>query len=283
MIKYERRIKRVCDYIQMHLDKDITVSELSDVAALSKYHFHRIFSAYTGVNIVKYIQLLRLKRASYQLAFEHELKVIDIAMDAHFDSPEAFSRAFKRSFNQTPSEFRKFPDWENWHKKLEFSIPKGDIKMDVQIVTKNEENIAYLSHIGAPDRILETAAEFIEWRKETGLSPVKSSNTYGIPHADPELASPEEFRFDLCGTIERDVPKNKQGVKTSVIPAGRCAVIRHKGSHDQIRDVVCTLYSEWLPESSEETRDFPVYFHYLNFIHEVNESELLTDIYLPLK
>lgn len=283
MIKYKKRIKRVCDYIQIHLDKDITVSELSDVAALSKHHFHRIFSAFTGVNIVKYIQLLRLKRASYQLAFEHELKVIDIAMDAHFYSPEAFSRAFKRSFNQTPSEFRKFPDRENWHKKLEFSIPKGDIKMDVQIVTKNEENIAYLSHIGAPDRILETAAEFIEWRKETGLSPVKSSNTYGIPHAGPELVSPEKFRFDLCGTIERDVPKNKQGVKTSVIPAGRCAVFRHKGSHYQIRDVVCSLYSEWLPESSEETRDFPVYFHYLNFIHEVNENDLITDIYLPLK
>ncbi len=92
-----------------------------------------------------------------------------------------------------------------------------------------------------------------------------------------------EFKFDICGTVDQDIPQNKQGVKAGVIPSGRCAVVRHKGSHDQIRDIVCCLYRDWLPVSGEEVRDFPVYFHYLNFIHEVNENELLTDIYLPLK
>jgi hypothetical protein len=42
------------------------------------------------------------------------------------------------------------------------------------------------------------------------------------------------------------------------------------------------LYRDWLPASGEELRDFPLYFHYLNLVHEVAVHELLTDIYLPL-
>ncbi|MGK9878855.1 GyrI-like domain-containing protein, partial [Salmonella enterica subsp. enterica] len=43
------------------------------------------------------------------------------------------------------------------------------------------------------------------------------------------------------------------------------------------------LFREWLPASGETPRDFPVFFQYLNFVHEVAEHELLTDIYLPLR
>mgnify|MGYP004716029547 CR=1 FL=1 len=43
------------------------------------------------------------------------------------------------------------------------------------------------------------------------------------------------------------------------------------------------LYRDWLPASGEELRDFPLYMHYMNFVHEVPEHELVTDIYLPLK
>ena len=57
----------------------------------------------------------------------------------------------------------------------------------------------------------------------------------------------------------------------------------HKGSHDSIGDTVYHLYQKWLPNSEEELRDYPCYFRYLNFVHEVNECELLTEIYLPIK
>ena len=48
-------------------------------------------------------------------------------------------------------------------------------------------------------------------------------------------------------------------------------------------DIVYYLYQTWLPDSGEELRDFPCFFHYLNFVHEVDECELVTDIYLPIK
>lgn len=281
---YERRIARVHAYIMEHLDEDLSVEALSHVAAFSKYHFHRVFSAFTGVGVSKFMQMMRLKRASFQLAFEPTLKVIDIALAAEFDSPEAFARAFKRAFEQSPSAFRKNPNWPLWHTKFQFHIPRQDITMDVKIIDFPQTKIAKLEHIGAPQSVLESVAQFINWRKDSKLSPIQSSKTFGIPYSDPETTAPDAFRFDICGTVERDVPDNAYGVKTGILPGGRYAVICHKGSHDTINDSIYALYRNWLPDSGETPRgDFPCFFHYLNFIHDVNECDLLTDVYLPLK
>ena len=76
-------------------------------ALLSPFHFHRQFAAYCGVPLGRYIQLLRLKRASYRLAFAPLDKVTDIALDAGFQHGESFSRAFKQTFGLTPSQFRQ--------------------------------------------------------------------------------------------------------------------------------------------------------------------------------
>lgn len=280
---YEERIARVCAYIEHNLDKDLTLEALSQIAAFSKYHFHRVFSAYTGLSLSRFTQLSRLKRASFQLAFDNGGKVIDIAFKAGFESPEAFSRAFKREFGQTPSQFRADPAWPSWHAKFTFNVPRGIKLMDVKLVDFAETQVAVLEHHGAPDSVYETAAKFIAWRKESGLSPVTTSQTYGVPYSDPKLTNPEDFRFDICGSIASDVPENGSGVKTGVIPGGRCAVVRHKGSHDNLEESIYYLYREWLPNSGEETRNFPCFFHYHNFVHDVDECDLVTDIYLPLK
>lgn len=281
---YEKRISRVCEYVNQNLNEVLTLDKLSEVAALSKYHFHRVFKAYTGMNVMSFLQLARMKRASFRLAFEKDIRIIDIALEAGYESPEAFSRAFKRTFDQSPSEFRTEPQWSEWHKRFNFQMQtQGNNEMDVRIVDFEATKVALLEHHGSPDRVLETAGKFIRWRKETGLSPVKSSKTFGIPYSDPNTTEPGDFRWDVCGSIDGDVPDNSYGVKTGVIPGGRCAVVRHKGSHDTLEQSIYYVYREWLPNSGEEIRDYPCFFHYLNLIHEVDECDLLTDIYFPLK
>lgn len=281
---YQTRISRVCEYISQNLDGELTLDLMSEVAAFSKYHFHRVFSAYTGMSVTRFIQLSRLKRASFRLAFEKEKRVLDVAIEAGFESAEAFSRAFRRTFGQSPSEFRAAPQWPEWYLRFDFNIePSGDTPMHVDIVEFEETKVACLEHRGPRERVMETAGKFIEWRKATGLSPVKTSKTFGIPRNDPNAVEPENFQWDVCGSVESDVPENVYGVKTAIIPGGRCARIQHKGSHDVIDRTIYHVYRDWLPESGEELRDFPCFFHYLNLIHEVDECDLLTDVYVPLK
>ena len=155
--------------------------------------------------------------------------------------------------------------------------------MDVKIVQFSATPIAVLEHRGSPKLLNDSVSRFIDWRKQSGLSPVRTSHTYGLAYDDPNTSDPEAFRFDICGSVKTAVPENSHGVLNKTIPAGRCASLRHLGSHDDIGTSVYYLYRQWLPESGEELRDFPCFFHYLNLITDVDEHELITDIYLPLK
>ncbi|WP_448212461.1 AraC family transcriptional regulator [Colwellia sp. MEBiC06753] len=281
---HNQRIHRVCDYISQHLDDNLSLDTLSDVAFCSKFHFHRLFLSIVGISVIRYIQFARLKRASFRLAFEHKIRIIDIALEANFDSPEAFSRAFKRTFSQSPSQFRSTPNWPHWHQQFDFQLPELKVKtMNVEIVEFDTLPVALLTHHGSPTKLMESAAQFIEWRKSSGFSPVNTSKTFGIPYSDPNVTDDADFRFDFAGSVTSAIADNPQGVRNGEIPGGRCAKVRHNGSHDNISDSVYYLYRQWLPESGEEVRDFPCFFHYLNLVHQVDECDLKTDIYLPLK
>ncbi len=284
---YAARFERVFDHIDRHFGEPLDVEQLAQVANFSKFHFHRQFSFYAGIGVAAYVRMVRLRHASYRLAFRKPERIIDIALDVGFESPEAFSRAFKQAYGQSPSQFRKAPQWQPW--KDQFHLParkirgKGSEKMDVKIVNFKETPVAVLEHRGPPELVNNSVMTFIDWRKESGLSPVKTSRTFGRIYEDPELTEPSKFRFDICGEVSGEIPANPQGVKSGTIPGGRCAVIRHLGPHERMGDKIYYLYREWLPESGEELRDAHLFTHYLNLRSEVAEHELITDIYLPLK
>lgn len=131
---YRERLYRVCDYIAHHLDEPLTLEKLSAIASSSPYHFHRQFLAFSGQPLYRYIQWLRLRRASWRLAFNPQDKVIDIALDAGFQNPESFSRAFKTAFGKSPRQFRQQPDWLSWHQRVPKMTFQEQKSMDVKIV-----------------------------------------------------------------------------------------------------------------------------------------------------
>ncbi len=153
--------------------------------------------------------------------------------------------------------------------------------MDVNIISCPSTRIAVLQHRGSPDLVNATAARFIAGVRRADYRPSPPAIP-GIAWDDPQTTPQEAFRFDICGTVDRPVGENAFGVINGEIPGGRCAVVRHHGSLDTLANSVWFLYRDWLPASGETLRDFPVYFRYLNFVHEVAEHELQTDIYLPL-
>lgn len=79
---YSERLRRVCDHIERHLDEPLSLEALSRMAHSSPFHFHRQFTVWSGLPLYRYIQWLRLRRASWRLAFNPQDKVIDIALDA---------------------------------------------------------------------------------------------------------------------------------------------------------------------------------------------------------
>jgi AraC family transcriptional regulator len=286
---YRSRFRNVLEYIDSNLDGDLTIERLSNIAAFSKYHFHRQFSELLGISVYKYVQLTRLKRASYQLVFRNQMQIVDIALASSYENHESFSRAFKKIIGQTPSEFREHPQWNPWHLIYQ---PLSDLRIEhmkpdnqpnnVKVIMFKETKVAVLEHRGDPNPIGDSVRKFIEWRKQNHLPP-QLSRTFNILYDNPSKTSPENFRLDICASTERDVADNSFGVVEKTIPGGRCAVLRHIGDEANLGESITYLYSNWLPLSGEESRDFPLFLQRVKFFPDVPEHEAIIDIFLPLK
>ena len=286
---YHARMQRVLDHIDRHLDDDLDLNAVSGVAAFSKYHFHRQFTATFGLSVHRYVQLARMKRASYRLAYRDAQSVTDIAMDAGYDAPDAFARAFRQRVGQSPSSFRKTPDWEPWlaafgpldnaRSKLMQTTYTTD---DVTIRDEAPTSVAIMEHRGDPATIGATIQRFIAWRKAAGLSP-KVSPTFNVFHSDPRTTPPAEYRMDLCVGTDRPIEANGEQVEAGTIPGGRCAVLRLVANTDNLEPAALYLYREWLPASGEEARDFPLYCKRIAFFPEVPEHEAVAELFLPLQ
>ena len=279
---YAKRFNAVLSYIDANLDGDLSVKVLSQVAHFSVFHFHRQFKGYVGVPVARYVQLMRLRRAAHRLVSNGTCSVLDAALDAGFESPEAFSRAFRRAFGRAPSLFRQHPNWQVWHSIFVVPHFSRSLIMQVQIVEFPETRVAALEHYGSPGMLDESVRRFIDWRIHSGQSPVASSRTFGIPYSNPDVTPPDAYRFTICGEVHEAVRPNTKGVYESMIPGGRCAVIRHVGATDHIGETVYPIYRDWLPVSGEELRDHPLFFHFLSVYPDTPLDQWHTDIYIPL-
>ncbi|ASQ44955.1 AraC family transcriptional regulator [Legionella clemsonensis] len=282
-MNYEHQLKKVIEFIGKHLDDKITLSQLSDIACFSKYHFHRLFTAYTGLSLQQYIRWLRLKRAAHQLIIDKNKPIIEIAINAGFESHESFTRAFKQSCGMNPNEFRSHSSWQVWENSPYCLSQQGNLTMNIVIKTMKERRLAVLEHRCDPKKVGESVNRLVSWAKSQtiNLKP-KAGEAFAFAYDDPKTTPASEFRFDLCITVPEQV-KLGGAVIEKRLPAGRYAVAVHTGSRDNIANTVYGLYRDWLPHSNEALGDLPCIFCYYNFDHEVAETELLTECWLLLK
>lgn len=287
---YHSRMHRVLDYIDVHLDDPLDLETVSRVAAFSKFHFHRQFAATFEMSVHRYVQLARLKRASRQLVSSDDRSVTNIAMDAGYEAPDAFARAFRQRLAQSPSSFRKSPNWEPWlaafgpldkarSKLMQITFERDDVTIrDVPTTL-----VAMIEHRGDRAAIADTRERFTAWRKAAGLSPVNSTS-YMVFRSERTPANAVDYAMDLCVATDQPVVDNQWQVKAGTIPGGRCAVLRYPGNSNNLEPAALYLYRDWLPASGEEARDFPIYCtRRLALIPGVEAHEVVVELYLPLK
>lgn len=142
--------------------------------------------------------------------------------------------------------------------------------------------VAIMEHRGDPATLGATIRRFIAWRKATGLTPNVSA-TFNVFHCDPRSTPPAAYRLDLCAASNRQIVANGEGIEAGLIPGGRCAVIRVVGNTDDLEPAAMFLYRDWLPQSGEDVRDFPLYCQRIAFFPDVPEHEAVAELFLPLK
>lgn len=99
-------VKKIASYIETHLDEDLSLESIAKDMHYSKFYLARIFAEQTGSTIGKYIQGRRLTQAARKLV-ETNKPIVQISYEAHYNSQQAFTLAFRRRYLCTPQVYRK--------------------------------------------------------------------------------------------------------------------------------------------------------------------------------
>ncbi|PTX57335.1 AraC family transcriptional regulator [Litoreibacter ponti] len=274
---YEARILRVLDHIHENPAGDLSLDALADVAAMSRFHWHRVYHAMTGETCAETVRRIRLHRAACWLV-QRDWPVAEVAERAGFGSPQSFTRIFKTGYGLTPAAFRA----RGTLMSPRPSPKTGDYPMFPTEVTHHPgARLAAIAHTGPYleiGRKFEHVATLFNarnlWPHARGMA--------GLYYDDP-AATPEAELRSHAGILVGEDFEMFEEVEEITIPAGKMAVMHYKGSYSGLMAAYQYLYGVWLPESGEEPGDSAPMEVYLNDPKEVAPEELLTDVCVPLK
>jgi AraC family transcriptional regulator len=284
---YKQRMLVALAHIQQNLDASLVLDDLARRAGLSPYHFHRVFRGLVGEPLMAHIRRLRLERAARHLR-QTPRRVIEIALEAGYDSHEAFTRAFKQTFGFAPAEFRRCRATARTVSAngIHFGDGPHDFRattartMAVTIDRLPPTRVAYLRHVGPYSACGPVWARLCTWMgKEGYLGP--GCRLLGVCYDDPDVVPPSRIRYDACVTVDRAF-QPAAGLRVQTLAGGDYARATHFGPYEQLGKTYARLLGRWLPRSGRYARDLPCFEAYLNDPDSTAPADLITDIYLPL-
>jgi AraC family transcriptional regulator len=315
--EYISRINKVIDYIENHLDEELSLDTLAKVACFSSFHFHRIFSAFVGETLSRFIRRLRLEKAANKLINNPKQSITDIAFDCGFSSLEVFARAFREQFEMSAGEWRaggylqeskKCKTVSNKHQTIskpeqELFVTsyyidsttnntvwritmKSELEAKVEVKILPEMQLAYVRHIGpyqGDGELFKGLFEkLLKWAGPRGLLRFPETQMLCVYHDDPNVTDNQKLRTSVCITVpEKTDVEGEVGKMT--LPGGNYAVGHFEIDSSQFEQAWGAIYAGWLPESGYQPDDRPAFELCLNNPEEHPEHKHIVDICVPVK
>lgn len=296
--EYQRRISLAVDYINQHLDSDISPEHVASVAQFSKFHFYRLFKAMTGDSVLGFVRRLRLERAASQLRYDERKSITAIALDARFATTQSFAKAFQKRFLVSPSQYRLLPERSDGHPQSTFGNDSWRIDNDNAVSQKNkkqlmnitvkelpEKHVAYIRRFGPYG--LDIGPYFQKlaaWAGPRGL--IKAAAMFGTYWDNPEITPPEKCRTDACLEVPQGTEVGGE-VVLQTLPGGQYAVYRvallATEDGNEFYATWQSIYTDWLPDSGYQPDDKPAYENYLAYPEDHSEGKWDVEICIPVK
>jgi len=274
---YVQRINKVVAYINNHLDETLDLKTLANEAALSDFHFHRIFKALKGEAIGGYITRLRLEATARLLRYT-SLTIEEIAFNIGYETPASLSKAFKKQYGISPTEYRTNKD--TYIMKKEIINPDLALKTP-KIVTLEPKNLIYVALTGAYGSLDYGKAYEQLWAviKAQKLF-TKGIESICISYDDPKITEGSLQRSDVCLAIHKPATPQEE-VSCKTLAGGKYAVFFYQGCYENLSQVYDTAV-RWVIDHQYTLREEPFFEKYLNDARRTPKEKLKTEIYIPI-
>jgi len=103
---YIKRVNRILTFIDQNIDSELSLGKVAAIGHYSPFHLHRIFKEVTSETLNSYITRKRIEKTAAMLMHRKELSIADIYLQNGFSSNSSFTRAFKKFYSVSPTEYR---------------------------------------------------------------------------------------------------------------------------------------------------------------------------------
>ena len=247
-MEWMEAIGEAIDYIEAHIEEEITLKDIANQVHVSPFYFHRGFSMLCGYSLNEYIRNRRLSLAGGEL-ISSDITVMELAIKYGYESPDSFTRAFSRFHGISPSAVRKGNAAVKSFAPLKLTISlKGGYLMEYKITKKESFTVLATAKEFSYENAKREIPEFWQEHYASGKGETVCG-MFGI-NIDPQMGN-ERFEY-LIADIYHPSVEVPEGFVVKTIPAFTWAVFPCRGAlPDALQDVNVKIFSEWLPALKE--------------------------------
>jgi len=265
------------DYIENNLCEKLSVEDIAAVASYSSFHYQRLFQMLTGFTLGEYIRNRRMTMASKEL-LTSRVKVIDLAYKYQYESPEAFTRAFKKLFKVTPTQLKKSEDTIKSYPRLSIQVQMtGRESLSYKIIEKEGFYIQGFKRSFTAEEIMTGKAYSEFWKeKKDDLENLLVKN-----NADVRIGA-GRYRKDDQNIYDAIVGTYGESENALYVAKTKWCVFSGKGPISETLPLLWQrIFLEWFPKTSfqhsgmTELEVFP--------LGDVNSTSYRYEIWIPLE
>jgi len=297
--EYKKRIVKTIQYIDNHIDSDLSLEKVSEVSAYSPFHFHRIFKLVTGETLQNYIIRKKIEKSALHLALHKNMEIKNIYWDLGFSNHSVFCKTFKKHYGLAPTEFRKSAP-EKFHKILQTHRKNGQIdtvfsqyicnienllnwtNMNLKIEVKEmpEMNLASVMSLGIANVELSFNV-LIDWAVKKNLFPRENVKMIAVYHDSCKITPLDKVRIHASMLLDEKLKQQEGEVFAETLEGGKYIVGSGEVTLDDFEQCWVSLFL-WMNENNYTTRrNFPYEIYHSNF-KDHPEGKMIVDFCIPI-
>ncbi|MHA2937816.1 AraC family transcriptional regulator [Vibrio sp. RC27] len=261
-MKYLSKIQKGVDYIEDNLDKPLDLKSVSAHANMSHWHFQRIFKGLTNETLKSYVRSRRIANSMDSL-YNKNLSILDVAIASGFESHEAYTRAFKKLFGYSPSEYRERSSQSLIMKKARFDNEylknlNQNLTLEPRIYTSQLKQLVgtKIEVIGIESEKTNIAEKLPSlWQSFIPrLAEIENQiegTCYGIISVEENKEGEQKLFYTSCVEVS-EIASLPEGMISLTLPEQRYAEFKHKGQVNtkHFNQTISYIYSSWLLRSN---------------------------------